>query len=111
MSSRAIGLLVGAVAFVLAPCAYADPELADEAAQASGGGDASAAASDPPNPDARAWPRQIATDQYTLYLYAPHAESWDQARLQARAAVAVQTADAAEPTYGVIWLSARTAVR
>jgi hypothetical protein len=37
-------------------------------------------------------------------------ESWDQKLLQARAAVAVQSADAAEPTYGVIWLTARTAV-
>jgi len=110
MCIRLIGALIVAGVLSLPAGVYADPELAEEAAQAVAAGENSAPASDPGNPEAQAWPRQITTDQYTLYLYAPHVESWDQKLLQARAAVAVQSADAAEPTYGVVWLTAHTAV-
>jgi len=56
------------------------------------------------------WPRQIQKDGNTITLYQPQIERWDGNQLQSRAAVAVETAAAAQPTYGVIWLSARTEV-
>jgi hypothetical protein len=56
------------------------------------------------------WPRQIQKDGNTIILYQPQIERWDGNQLQSRTAVAVETATAAQPTYGVIWLSARTEV-
>ena len=97
MCNRVIALIV-AVLLGRPAGVYADPELAEEAAQASGGGDASAPGSPQSNPEVQPWPRQIATEPYTFYLYAPHVEAWDQKLLQARAAVAVQSADAAKPS-------------
>jgi hypothetical protein len=121
---RSIGLLIVSVALVLPANVHADPYLEQEADQAeqapdagenppddgnapSGGASASAQQAGPVD---QAWPRQINGDGYSIYLYAPQVEGWDQKKLEARAAVAVQTQDSAEPTYGVIWLSARTQV-
>src|SRR5579885_1561738 len=56
------------------------------------------------------WPRKLTTDDYTVTVYQPQVEKWDGNRLQARAAVAVQTNDSSRPTYGVVWLTARTQV-
>ena len=56
------------------------------------------------------WPRQIQQDGNTITIYQPQVERWDGNQLQSRAAVAVETPASAQPTYGVIWLSARTEV-
>lgn len=56
------------------------------------------------------WPRQLQRDGTIITIYQPQVEHWDGNRLQSRAAVAVETPAAAQPTYGVIWLSARTEV-
>jgi hypothetical protein len=123
--TRSIGLIILLVALGFAASAHADPYLQQEADQNAdngqtppdeGGGDSGAATTAPngaaqqTTPD-QSWPRQITTsDGSSINVYPPQVESWDQKKLQARAAVGVQTPDAAEPTYGVIWLSARTQV-
>jgi hypothetical protein len=56
------------------------------------------------------WPRTVASGTDQITIYQPQIESWEANRLQARAAVAVQTAASAQPVYGVIGFSARTEV-
>ena len=56
------------------------------------------------------WPRAFTSGATTFSVYQPQIESWTGNRLAARAAVAVRDTGAAEPTYGVIWLSSRTDV-
>jgi len=56
------------------------------------------------------WPRKVETDRHTVTVYQPQVEKWDGNRLEARAAVAVQTQDSQRPTYGVVSLTARTEV-
>jgi uncharacterized membrane protein YgcG len=56
------------------------------------------------------WPRQFAHEGNTVTLYQPQVESWEGNQLKARIAVSVQTAAAAQPTFGVIWVAARTEV-
>jgi len=122
--------LTARVAFISPSPALADPYLQQEADQnaddgqtppddgsqppnggAYGAPGAAGSGGQPVSPQDQGWPRQFTTSDGTLiYLYAPQVESWDQKKLQARAAVSVQTPDAAEPTYGVIWISARTQV-
>jgi hypothetical protein len=60
------------------------------------------------------WPRRIVTGSgtsLTTYLiYQPQLDSWTGASLEAHAAVSVQPAGAKDPTFGVIWFTARTDV-
>jgi hypothetical protein len=56
------------------------------------------------------WPRAFTSGATTFSVYQPQIESWSGNRLAARAAVAVRDTGAAEPTFGVIWLSSRTDV-
>jgi len=60
--------------------------------------------------DPDAWPRTIKRDTTTYTIYQPQLDSWDGVTLDARAAVAVQAADAKEPTYGIIFLHSGTTV-
>ncbi|MFL5339168.1 MAG: hypothetical protein ACJ8F7_03290 [Gemmataceae bacterium] len=57
------------------------------------------------------WPRQV-TDGAgnTITVYQPQVQRWDGGRLEAQAAVSVENRVSPQPTYGVIWLSARTFV-
>ena len=66
------------------------------------GGDVSLAAG--------AWPREINANGATVLVYEPQIDRWQSNRLEARAAVSVQPAGAPQPSYGVIWLTARTEV-
>jgi hypothetical protein len=43
-------------------------------------------------------------------VFQPQYESWDQGRLSGRAAVAVENQVSPQPTYGVLWFTARTEV-
>src|ERR1043165_1433640 len=88
------GLLV-LFAGVLATAGYAQDEQPEPAVSAPSDG---------------GWPRQYTADQTTFTVYQPQVESWDQALLTARAAVAVQKAGAATPEYGTIQFTARTLV-
>ena len=56
------------------------------------------------------WPRQFLSGTTTFSVYQPQVDSWKGNRLAVRAAVAVRDTGAAEPAFGVIWLSARTDV-
>jgi hypothetical protein len=57
------------------------------------------------------WPREVkAADGSTITVYQPQVESWADNNLSGRAAVAVKRPNETEPHYGVIELSARTAV-
>ncbi len=72
-------------------------------AEAEPPGDATAVAADP-------WPRQLVSGGTTFSVFQPQYERWEQGRLEGRAAVAVENAASPQPTYGVIWFSARTEV-
>ena len=56
------------------------------------------------------WPRQTQQGGNTITIYQPQVERWDGNQLESRAAVAIETPASAQPTYGVIWLSASTEV-
>lgn len=56
------------------------------------------------------WPRQLTSGDNTFSVFQPQYESWEQGRLRGRAAVAVENQVSPQPTYGVIWLTARTEV-
>jgi hypothetical protein len=56
------------------------------------------------------WPKQIVRDGNLFSIYQPQIERWGGNELQARAAVALQTASAPEARFGVFWFSARTDV-
>ena len=55
------------------------------------------------------WLRTI-TNSEQITVYQPDVESWKGNRIVERAAVSVQSPSSAEPSYGVIWISARTEV-
>jgi hypothetical protein len=58
-----------------------------------------------------AWPREVkAPDGSVITVYQPQLESWADNNLSGRAAVAVKRPNEKEPHYGVIELTARTAV-
>ena len=61
-------------------------------------------------PNAFPWPTQFTRDGSAFTVYPPQLDSWQGERLEARAAVAVQPAAAQRPVFGMVWLSARTAV-
>jgi hypothetical protein len=56
------------------------------------------------------WPRQFTSQNENFTIYQPQIEKWENNQLEERAAVAVQGPAQAEPTYGVIWITARTEV-
>jgi hypothetical protein len=59
---------------------------------------------------AGAWPREINANGATVLVYQPQIDRWQNNRLEARAAVSLQPAGAPQPSYGVIWITARTEV-
>ncbi|MFO1477806.1 MAG: autotransporter [Verrucomicrobiota bacterium] len=56
------------------------------------------------------WPRIFFSDDSTNTLYQPQVTSWDGMVLQARAAVSIQAAGAADPIFGVLQLKTLTHV-
>ena len=65
------------------------------------------AAAEPTND---AWPRELTSKDSTFSIFQPQYDRWDQARLDGRSAVAVESQASPEPRYGVIWFTARTQV-
>ena len=59
---------------------------------------------------ADAWPRDYRTTDATLTVYQPQIDSWTGNRMVARAAVQVVRQADPNPSFGVIWFSARTEV-
>ena len=56
------------------------------------------------------WPRRLQAKQGTFLIYQPQLDSWKNNQLEAHAAVSVQPTGAKDPTFGVIWFTARTDV-
>ena len=53
------------------------------------------------------WPREIRVPEGKIVIYQPQLESFEGNTLTGRAAVSVTPKDAAEPTFGAVWMSAR----
>ncbi|HUF19360.1 MAG TPA: hypothetical protein VMP00_01280 [Burkholderiales bacterium] len=56
------------------------------------------------------WPMQVSGTDNSFVVYPPQFYSWEGNRLQGRAAVSVQAQDSEQPGFGMLTLSARTAV-
>ena len=56
------------------------------------------------------WPRVFTADNSTNTLYQPQVVSWEGMVLQARAAVSIQSAGMADPTFGILQVKALTHV-
>jgi hypothetical protein len=56
------------------------------------------------------WPRTIKAQGMDIMIYQPQIESWDGTELKSHAAVAVTPMGSNQPSFGVIWLTARTQV-
>jgi len=56
------------------------------------------------------WPREFEDNGTKLAIYQPQIEKWDGTDFASRAAVAITTAGATNPVYGVIWIKARADV-
>jgi hypothetical protein len=57
-----------------------------------------------------AWPREMSVNGAAVLIYQPQIDKWDGNQFEARAAVAVRPPGAPQPSFGVIWLTARTDV-
>jgi len=69
------------------------------------------AQSDAAGPTKMQWPREVhGAGGEKITVYQPQVESWSGNRIEMRAAVAVESAVSPAPTYGVVWVTARTAV-
>ncbi len=58
----------------------------------------------------RGWPRTFVSGATLFSVYQPQIERWKDNQFEARAAVAVTTAQSKQPAYGVIWFAARTEI-
>jgi hypothetical protein len=96
---------VWSLSCVLAALLIVPPELL---AQAATPAQAAAASNNAPQDK---WPRQIAgANGNTVNLYAPQLDSWDGRTIEWHAAVSIQAPGAKEPTFGVIFCTAKTDV-
>jgi hypothetical protein len=56
------------------------------------------------------WPRQLETGGTVILVYQPQPDTWEGNRLEARAAFSVRSAGRADPSFGIMWITARTEV-
>src|SRR5581483_2561167 len=61
-------------------------------------------------PTDKGWPRTFTNGAASFAVYQPQIEAWKDNKFEARAAVAVTTAQSKQPAYGVVWFAARTEV-
>ena len=54
------------------------------------------------------WPRTILTDSTQMVIYQPQVDSWQNGKLEARAAVAATERTTGQSLYGTVWLSGKT---
>ena len=54
------------------------------------------------------WPREVQANGHRVIIYQPQLETFDGSRLKARAAVSITPAGKTEPTFGTVWVHART---
>src|SRR5215470_16396948 len=90
-----------ALMLVLGLLASTAPPLPAQTAPPAGG-DVSLAAG--------VWPREINVNGATVLVYEPQIDRWQDNRLEARAAVSLRPGGAPQPSFGVVWLTARTEV-
>jgi hypothetical protein len=64
----------------------------------------------PPAPGDRAWPRQLVGEGHVITVYQPQIEKWEGSTIEARTAVAVETAASPQQHFGVVWFVAQTQV-
>ncbi len=57
-----------------------------------------------------AWPRQIKTGGYTIIVYQPQLDTWEDNKLSEYAAFSIQQDTTKPPEYGVVYVDARTEV-
>ncbi len=93
-----------AIAGFLAATITAAPML--QAQQSAPAAPAAQTQSGPSDP----WPRRLVSSSGTFLIYQPQLDSWKDNDLEAHAAVSVQPTGAKDPTFGVIWFTARTDV-
>src|SRR5262245_37241072 len=62
----------------------------------------------PQQPSDVGWPRQVDADGKTLLIYQPQIDVWDDEKLQADVALAVESQVGTEPTYGTATIGATT---
>lgn len=58
----------------------------------------------------RPWPAPVGHGDQRLLVYQPQFEKWEGERIDGRAAVAIQGPDGEADGFGMVWLSARTAI-
>lgn len=56
------------------------------------------------------WPQMVQGDAYTITIYQPRYEYWNDNELTAKAAVSVKAKSSAHPVYGVAHFTARTSI-
>jgi hypothetical protein len=99
-----------ALCFVLSSLSAAS--LAAQTPPAAGATAAPATTAPATAPDP--WPRKVVTGAgsalTTFLIYQPQLDSWSGVSLEGHAAVSVQPPGAKDPTFGVIWFTARTDV-
>ena len=63
-----------------------------------------------PTANDQGWPRKFAVGGSSFAIYQPQVEEWVGNQFSARAAFAVSEGQAKQPSYGVLWFSARTEI-
>jgi hypothetical protein len=61
-------------------------------------------------PVATRWPLGVGPADATFTVYQPQVDRWDDERFEGRAAVSLRRKGDQEPTFGVVWLRARTSL-
>jgi hypothetical protein len=89
-------------------CSAPPSALGQATAPATSGSAATPAAGQAAVPAEGAWPREIQANGTTVLVYQPQIDTWQGNRLEARAAVAIRRPGAAQPSFGVVWITART---
>jgi hypothetical protein len=104
VSRRAALGALAALAWEARALAQTTPGGAPPTAPGPGGPAAGAGAAAPD------WPRVVKSGDTTITLYLPQLDSWDGRRLEAHAAVSIQTSAKTQPVFGVAVLAADTQV-
>jgi hypothetical protein len=88
------------------PLASAAIQTGDTVTPDAQGADTGNAGSVDPN----GWPRKIVSGDTTIMFYYPQIDKWEGDRIQAYAAVSVETAGTQQQTYGTVYFTAHTSV-
>ncbi|HWZ86274.1 MAG TPA: autotransporter, partial [Thermoanaerobaculia bacterium] len=107
MRTRLHRFIAGIVALAFAVTLAAPPTLLAQAATAQPAPTKTAAASDAPQDK---WPRQFTEGGNIISLYTPQLDAWDGRTLEYHAAISIEAPGSKEPTFGVVFATAKTNV-